>query len=168
MLLLSQDSYRTNSDKFKKINNNTITNNNDDPPKDTAPQPRSSTSFLSMFRTFPSWPSLADSTTTTSTTKPSSLWSRLSSPSQPTLSNRENDRFRKLKGELQRDNEKLEKLREEVKRDKTTRMQSSMSSFSLAAAGGSSVELAEMMNTGGGAAIPSIRQAPVNQRVYVV
>ena len=144
-----------------KNNNNITTANSSNngtpagtPRSSHLPQLPTSNRLFSLFRTFPSWPPTFGSTTatTTNTNTSLSLWSRLKSPSQSTLSKRENNNLRKLK--------------EEAKRDKTERLQSSVSSPSLTAKGASSLDLAELMNRGGG--IPSMRLAPVNQRVYVV
>lgn len=150
---------------MRKNNNNTTTASSSvsstpagTPRSSRPPQVSSLNRLLPLFRTFPSWSSTVGSTTiTAATTEPMSLWSRLKFPSQSALSQRENNNLRKL--------------REEANRKKTTTLQSLVSSSSLAtsAAGGtSSLDLTEMMNTGGGIFIPSLRQAPINQRVYVV
>lgn len=122
-----------------------------------------------------------DSTTTTTTSSSSSsLWSKLRRSSHSTLSERETENLRKLKEEIQKNISTRLVSKEELKRDKTARLRSSSSSGSLtsgssftnassllSSTSSSSLEdLSDMMNTGR-IGVPSLRIAPVEQRVYV-
>ena len=145
----------------------------------TRPPPRSSNPLLSFFRTsFTSWlPSVGSTATTNTTTttippsKPLSLWSRLRSPSLASLSSRE------LKEELKRDQEKLRKLKEEIKRENNARLlKTSVSTGSLSVATArSSTSLSSLSTTvvpsekvnKGGMRMPSLKLAPLEERVYV-
>ena len=170
---------------------------------------RSSNSLLSLFRTsFSSWlPSSGSiTTTTTTTTKPKantsttttiapskslSLWTRLRSPSLPTLSSRDTEKLRHThaKEELRHDKDKLRKLKKVLKRDKTARMwdkttrvlktSASVGSLSLAppsittcsSSSSSSSSMfsdpSEKVNKGG-MRISSLKIIPLEERVYVI
>ena len=168
---------------------------------------RSTNPLLSLFRTsFSSWLPSSGSITTTTTTKPKantsttttiapskslSLWTRLRSPSLPTLSSRDTEKLRHThaKEELRHDKDKLRKLKKVLKRDKTARMwdkttrvlktSASVGSLSLAppsittcsSSSSSSSSMfsdpSEKVNKGG-MRISSLKIIPLEERVYVI